>query len=78
MRTGKYVECGYEFVYEAEIMTSVGVFTEIRSLFIPQEDFDTALEVSNRIISEAEMDEGCTSARPISLALKKGPRMKEE
>lgn len=77
MNIGKYVERGYEFVYEAEVLTNVGTFIETRKLFIPQDDFETALGIGNRIVSDAEMDEGCSNAKPISLAPKTRPRERE-
>ena len=77
MNIGKYVERGYEFVYEAKIITSCGEFTETRSLFVPADTFDDAKNIGEQIVSEAEMDEGCTSAMPISLAPKTRPKEKE-
>ena len=77
MNIGRHIERGYEFVYEAEVITNVGTFIETRKLFIPQDDFKTALGISNRIVSDAEMDEGCSNAKPISLAPKTRPREEE-
>ena len=74
--TGKYVEKGYEFTYEVELVTNVGVFTETRSLFIPQDDFDMAMDMSRTFLSDAEMEEGCNSARPVSLTPKTRARLK--
>jgi hypothetical protein len=77
MNVRKYIERGYEFVYEAEVITNVGTFVETRKLFIPQDDFGKALGISNRIVSDAEMDDGCLNAKPISLAPKTRTREKE-
>ena len=54
---GKYVIDCYEFTYEALVSLNImkdGVIKEKRTVYIPGTDFDSAWEIANMIMKNAE------------------------
>lgn len=64
------IECGYEFVYKAEVYTGAGILEETRTLFLQTDSFDVAKGIGERIVSEAEVEESCHKALAVSLTPK--------
>lgn len=68
MQTGKYVIDCYEFTYEAIVRLDVmmdGTIKETRTVCIPDLDFDSAMEIANMIMKDAEKT--CRVVKPISM-----------